>query len=429
MGRVSCSQLSPSRPVTLNAPVTPPPLCAAPKRGDLLASVMSARARSGDLFRLPIGRSELVFVCHPELAYDVLVHQKDVFVKSLPAAKPAGLQRVLGGGLLTVSGRESWFKSRRVLQPAFHARQIAGWTGKILRSGERLVTRLKSLGRMDLQAELLQAGLELSYELLFSLPPERVPDYPLKTSLSLATASEKQVRTANWANDAVISRILAERRALAGNYGDLLELLLTTRDADTGEGLSDRQIRDELLTLLAAGHETAANALSWALHLVYSHPEVLARLRAELNAQVPPSRRPYLRATFKEALRLYPVIPYAPRTPIRNTTLGGFDVKAGSKLLVCIYAVQRHPVFWEEPDAFQPERFLVELTQPQAYFPFGLGERFCLGRNLALLQGELWLSLLIRAFDMIFGAEPERKLAVSLAPRGGLPVRLEVRQP
>ena len=178
---------------------------------------------------------------------------------------------------------------------------------------------------------------------------------------------------------------------------------------------------------LGAGHETTAYALSWTLYLLFTAPEVLKTLQRELEQGSPKSLEnlPYLDAVFKEGLRLYPTIPATPRSAQQDTELGGFLIPKGSRVFVSVYAVHRHPDFWKAPNVFKPERFLDGSAQLEAYIPFGLGRRFCLGRNLARLQAKLVLALLVKKLELNFGTEPPRnRLAVSLSPRDPLLAKL-----
>lgn len=408
--------------------MTLPPVYKA-ERGDLLEHILQAQKVHGDLFYLQVAKSGYFVACHPDIAYDILVKQKAIFVKG-SEKQTKGLPAVLGQGLLTVTDSESWLAQRRVLQPLFHKEQLSVWTQHIFTVTEQLLSdwRTSGITQLDVSTELLKLGRTLMYRLLFSMADEQMARYPLTVPLSLVLANAKRVRLLNAQNDAVIYRLIAERRAAlaAGHrFDDVLTLLLESRDADTGAAMTDTQLRDELLTLLAAGHETTAYALSWTVWLLFNAPAALDKLRAELglftNTPFGAERLkqlPYLEAVFKEGLRLYPTIPATPRTALVDTQLAGFRIPAGSRIFVSIYALHRHQDLWPEPEVFKPERFLDGALRPEAYMPFGLGERFCLGRNLALLQGQLVLALLVQKLELGVTSEvPRNRLAVSLSPR------------
>jgi cytochrome P450 len=237
--------------------------------------------------------------------------------------------------------------------------------------------------------------------------------------------------------DELIYTLIDERkmaRARAQHFDDILEMLLEVQEHD--QTLNDQHIRDELLTIFAAGHETTAYALSWAFYALASHQTIQKTLQTELDSvlgkrklsQEALGQLPYNSAVFKETLRLYPTIPSAPRVTLEQTQLAGFDIPKGSRVLVSIYAIQRHPEFWSEPERFKPERFEQDPRHSYVYLPFGLGERFCLGHNLALLQGQLVLAQLARACHF---QPPEQVitpgLAISLFPRANLSLPISLR--
>ena len=411
-----------------------PPLApaAVTKRGDLLGSLLAGHAACGDLFRLRLGRNDLVFVCHPELAREVLVRRKDEFVKLGGDGQATGLGAVLGNGLLTNPDAESWFVQRRIVAPLFHRERSQGWARAVAEAGERLVRRCNQAtpgSAVDVVKALLETNLEIIGELVFSLPAEVARSSGLEVPLSLATARASEQRAKVAALDEKVAALVAQRRrarAAGQNFGDILDLLLEARDAETGAVMNERQLRDELLTLFAAGHETTANALTWTLYALAQHPQVQTTLHADLDiAPFPP---PYLQATFKEALRLYPAIPSAPRVTLQDNELGGYRLPKGARVFVSIYTIHRHRDFWQAPDSFRPERFLTEDKNP-AYFPFGLGSRFCVGRELALLTGHTLLAHLARHFH--FRLPPNLAftpaVAISLYPRGGLELLFEPR--
>jgi cytochrome P450 len=383
---------------------------------DFLRSLEQGQREHGDLFRMTFGSTDSYVVAHPDLAYEILVKQKNSFSK---LGSEAGLARVLSKGILTNADYESWFAHRRVLQPAFHKEAVAVWTKVIQDAGERCSQRWRRLPEntvVDIAEEMLVVTLELLYEIIFSLSPEEAKQYPISLPLTLATQRNSIVRAAKRKVDEAIYSLIAKRREDKGKeFGDLLELLRTAEDADTGERMTDEEIRDELATVFAAGHDTTSYALAWTLYLLTQHPDVLKKLREEVDA----GTAHYTAATFKEGLRLYPTIPSIPRLTLQDVTLAGFDIPAHSKMFISIYLVHRHPEFWQEANEFRPERFL-EISQRKAYIPFGLGERYCLGKNLATLQGQMLLATLVKEFDYELLEQPHPKVTVSLYPRDGI---------
>jgi cytochrome P450 len=403
---------------------------------DFLVLLEQAHRECGDVFRLKFGNNDTYVVAHPDLAYEILVKQKEKYSK---LGSEAGLARVLGKGILTNADYESWFTHRRVLQGAFHKDAVAMWAQFIQNAGERLIERWQKLPQeslIDIAEEMLAVTHRILYKIVFSLDAEEVEEYPIFLPLTLATRKTSLVREAKQKVDSVIYALIAKRReemSKGKTFGDLLEFLLEAKDADTGATMMDEEIRDELATVFAAGHDTTSYALTWTLYLLLQNPDVLAKLKREVDAVEMISLRtleslPYTLATFKEGLRLYPTIPSIPRLAFQDTMLGEFEILKDAKLFISIYLIHRHADFWQDAALFRPERFL-EISQPKAYIPFGLGERYCLGKNLAMLQGQLLLALLVKAFAYsLIDTNVQPKVTVSLFPREGMKMKVNSRQ-
>jgi cytochrome P450 len=259
------------------------------------------------------------------------------------------------------------------------------------------------------------------------------------------TAAGRKLLHAGRDLDRVVYRILRERRASGEDPGDVLSMLLGARDADSGEGLSDQELRDEVMTLFLAGHETTANALTWALALLSSHPEVAARLTQEVDAlegRAPSfedlSKLPYAMCVFKEALRLYPPAYIIGRTALTETRIGRHVLPRGQVAFINIYAIHRRPDLFPEPDLFRPERFLdgAEKRWPKgAYLPFGGGPRICVGNHFALMEGQLVLARLAQRFQLagsvqgmseaepLITLRPKHDVHMQVAPRAAAAVK------
>jgi cytochrome P450 len=258
-------------------------------------------------------------------------------------------------------------------------------------------------------------------------PPPRVP-----------TPRNRRQRAALRALDAAVYGIIAARRRGETSGDDLLGLLMSVRDEDTGACMSDQQLRDEVITLFVAGHETTAVALTWVWHLLAGHPDAAERVRAELTAvlgdrapvAVDLSKLPYARMVIDEAMRLYPPAWITNRQAIADDQVCGYHIPAGAILLVSPYVMHRHPAYWERPDAFEPERFAPECSAGRpayAYFPFGGGPRQCIGKGLALMEAQLILALVAQRFQLRHapGHQVEPQALLTLRPRGGLPMFVE----
>ena len=256
----------------------------------------------------------------------------------------------------------------------------------------------------------------------------------------LPTRSDRAWRAATAELDRVVYTIIGERRRSGEDRGDLLSMLMLARDEETGEQMDDRQLRDEVLTMLVAGHETTATALSWAWALLDAHPAVAARLHAELD-EVLGGRRPsvadvprlaYTRMVIDETMRLYPPVYILSRKVAADDAIGGYKIPGGSAVDISPYITHRHPDFWEEPERFDPERFAPERAAARhqyAYIPFSTGPRMCIGNSFALMEATLILATVARRFRprLPDGQMPAPLPLVTLRPAGGLPMVIERR--
>ena len=400
---------------------------------DFLKIIAYAHHHYGDLVGIPLGKNTIL-ASSPELAEAILIHKKELFVKLGGYGRRSSLQPILGQGLLTNTNYSSWFNQRKLLQPLFSYKSVIKMTNKILTAGERLLGNWQARDGqvIDLYQEMLTVTLDIIYDLVFSKP---LPKEPIIVPLSLATARANQVRQEVAKLDAKVYGYIEERRLSGQANSDLLDMLLTATDANTGEAMSDRQIRDEVLTIFSAGHETTAAALTWSWYCLIKHPKKLVVLKQEiakvLGDCVPCNKDleklPYTLAVIKESLRLYPTIPSCPRVTKEDTKLADYDIPRGSRILVSIYNIHRHRKFWSKPNEFQPERFLGKENFPKkAYIPFGIGQRHCLGRYLAMLESQLLLVLIAQnvEFELIEKEPVIKRVAISLFPYNGLKVRL-----
>jgi cytochrome P450 len=233
----------------------------------------------------------------------------------------------------------------------------------------------------------------------------------------------------------IVDRYIRDRRASGSDSGDLLSMLLAARDEETGEGMTDEQIRDEAMTILLAGHETTAVLLTWTFYLLSTHPEVARRHQAELAAVLggrPPefadlANLPYNRMIVDEALRLYPPAWVLARTPLVDDVVGDYRIPKGVSVYLSPFITHRHPDFWENPEGFDPERFTPERSagRPRyAYFPFGGGPRMCIGNNFALMEAQLILATIAQRYrlDLAAGYRPVFQPLITLRVRDGMPM-------
>lgn len=412
----------------------------------------------GDALRFRLGPKTLHLFSHPDLAEDILVQQADRFVKVYDPRRPVGLALVLGNGLVTSSG-EVWKRHRRIIQPVFHRSRMAAMADRMAQVGEQRIAGWADYGGqpVDIAAEMMQLALEVISQTMFTTSMaqhiERI-SHALRVSLKYAfdsfhnplripswvpTQRNREFRSVMQFMDGLIYGLLAERRRTGATHGDLLDLLLQARDEETGASLSDQELRDEALTIFAAGHETTANALAWTWYLLATHPEAKARFHEEvdlvLQGRTPNAddlqHLPYTRAIFDESLRLYPPAPAVQRKVATNTTVCGLPLPAGALVLVGTYNLHRHPTFWPNPEQFQPERWLdgERPAARYAYLPFGAGPRACVGIHFASVEGPLLLALIGRRYDLQLAQETvEPELMVTLRPKGGIRMMLQPRK-
>ena len=371
----------------------------------------------------------------------------------------------LANGLLTAEGEE-WRAQRRALAPLFSPRHVAGFAAAMDEAALRLVHRLLRRGGervVDMAVEMTRVTLDVLERTIFTHGLARDPD-ALGRAITryfdaigpvdpldvfglpdwLPRVGRLKARPALRFFDEVVSELMEARKALLASGrpapSDLLTLLLRARDPDTGRGLSDLDVRANIVTFIGAGHETTANALSWSLYLLSQSPEILDRVRDEIDdvvagapdAPVPTDRLTLTRAVVDEAMRLYPPVPFMSRAAIGEDRLGTMKIPAGSLVMIAPYVLHRHRRLWSEPDAFDPDRFLPgrrETIDRYAYLPFGAGQRVCIGASFSLQETVIVLARMVGAvrFELLPGHQVAPVQRVTLRPGGGLPMRIGAR--
>jgi len=414
----------------------------------------------GDLYRLKIGKRDLWVCSNPDLMHEVLVANRKWWkrIERMPDGTPFGLSLVLGDSSLTTEGKE-WQWRRRLINPMFHRERVDGMAPAMMQSGVQMLERLDVAAKdgepIDLLIEMKRVTQDIISRTMFSSDVGGDADrigtavddaiqYTSRRSrayvnvpLNWPTPAARRFARANGVIDELIYRDIAERRKGAGaDLQDLLGLLLNSVDEETGRRLSDEQIRNEVATVYGAGHETTANALTWAWHELMQHPAALARLQDEVadvgfdDSQLDIDRLPYSRAVFDETLRFRPPVPVNGRFAPVPTQLAGHEVEPGAVALLIVNNVHRHPDFWDNPDEFDPTRFLEPSDRHRfAWLPFGAGPHLCVGNHFATVEGTLLLALMASQFTFEPTVRLPRNpaLAVTMKPKGGLPVRVRRR--
>ncbi len=401
----------------------------------------------GDVVYLPLGRQHIYFVNHPDIIRDVLVTEQHKYKKSRMLERARVL---LGDGLLTSEG-SLHRRQRRLAQPAFHRERLAVYGATMVERARAACARWHEGQALDISQEMMRLTMDIVARTLFSAHVEdeagdigqamsdvlelfEVILLPFAEVLErFPLPSVRRFHRARELLDATIYRLIAERRASGEDKGDLLSMLLLARDEDGGGGMTDTQVRDEALTLFLAGHETTANALTWAWYLLSLNPGVEACFHAELDQVVGgrlPSAGdagclPYTAAVFAESLRLYPPAWGIGRRTLEDVELGGFPVAKGEIVLMSPYVTHRDPRWFPEPEAFRPERWLADdPARPKfAYFPFGGGARVCIGERFAWMEGVLLLAAIGQLWRLrLAGGPVEARALITLRPRYGMPM-------
>jgi len=417
---------------------------------DTLASFLRWRAEVGDVARLQMGTVTAHLIADPALVREILKDRHREFCK--PIQGRTNLSRVVGNGLLVSEG-DFWLRQRRIAQPAFHRRRIAGFGASMSTAATELGDEWARRGDepFDVAHDMMKITLRIVQETLLGTEPSEDADRIGESVSYVIGAINSRFRRfitppETWptpANrrfnehlgvlDDAVGSIIAKRRRDGADGDDLLSMLLRTEDEETGERMDDRQLRDEVMTIFLAGHETTANALSWTFYLLGKHPEVARRLRAELDdvlgGRAPTAddyrALPYTKMVFQEAMRLYPPAWIMARAPRRELELGGYVMEAGSRLFISPWVVHRNPRVWADPEGFDPERFRdPKAIDPFAYFPFGGGRRFCIGQGFAMMEGVLILASLCQRFrlELVGGHPVEPEALVTLRPKHGVKV-------
>ncbi len=413
--------------------------------------------RYGDTFRVRLGPRDVVCVVHPDAVEQVLMRNKDNYIKG---ATYKHLRLLTGDGLLTLEG-EPWRKRRRMAQPAFHKESIRALTASMVDVTrdvfDGLRARMPQGGTIEAHHEMMRLTLEIVGETLFDTRLGSSTDasahafgealellsnrgsIPVSIPMSVPTPGNLRLKRALKLLDEMVYGII--RRARAGTAKPtLLSMLIDARDAETGEALSDRELRDEVITLVLAGHETTALLITWGFTLLGRHPEVVARMRAQVDAvlgdRAPTAddlpRLPYLRQVVDEILRLRSPVWALGRDVVAEDTLCGFRVYPGETVMPLPYFTHRHPAFWDEPERFDPERFLPERAKARhhfAYYPFSVGPRMCIGNIFSLVEAQVILAMLLQRCDFSLPslAPVPPKALMTLRPSGPVNVQLRWR--
>src|SRR5712692_5711704 len=421
---------------------------------DPLSFLTAISREYGDIVTMSFYKFRVYYVSHPDYIEEVLVNQARKFIKGRILRANKGL---FGNGLLTSEG-DFWLRQRRLAQPAFHRARIAAYGETMVRFTERLIEGWRDGETRDIHAEMMRLTLQIVAKTLFDAHVDgdvQQVGHALEAIMEFNSDFRRLILTPSWLPtlrnlraalairrlNKIIYRIIDQRRAAGGDAGDLLSMLLHAQDED-GSRMTDRQLRDEVITLFLAGHETTALALSWTWWLLAQNPQAEAKLYAELDA-VLAGRSPtledlpklrYTDHVISESMRLYPPAWGMARLAIEDAEIGGYRIPKGSGVSLSQWVVHRDLRWFEAPQEFRPERWEGDLLKrlPRfAYFPFGGGPRQCIGNTFALMEAGLLLATIAQKFRVRL--VPDQKIepvaSITLRPRHGIRVTLEARHP
>lgn len=420
---------------------------------DRLGLMTGVAADHGDVVRFTMGPKVLWFLNHPDHAKQILADNADNYHKGIGLIHA---KKVLGEGLLTSEG-QLWRRQRRTIAPAFNRERLARFAGVVVQEAGTLTARWRRLSAtgasepLDVVAEMTGLTLGVMGRTLLDTDLgayesmghafDVVQDQAMweMTTLNMVPAVTPlprnfRFRAARRELERIVTEIVAGRQGRTDG-DDALSRLLADLATEPDEAVRRRRLRDELLTILLAGHETTASTLSWCWYLISQHPEVGERMHEEavrvLGDRLPVHedlhRLTYTTQVIQETMRLYPPVWILPRRALAPDEVDGYPIPAGADVLICPYTLHRHPDFWPEPERFDPDRFATDRAAARhryAYIPFGAGPRFCVGNNLGMMEAVFVTAMAAREFrlELLAGREVIADPMLSLRVRGGLPM-------
>jgi cytochrome P450 len=400
----------------------------------------------------------IVFINDPEYIREILINQASSFVKERTVRR---MKILLGEGLIT-SDDPIHIRQRRIAAPAFHRQRIAAYGDQIVASAAAHRNRWQPGQSIDISAAMMSLSLEIVARTLFNTEVtddiRRINDevntimdlynfivaFPkIESFLHLPIPGLIKFRKSKTRLDAVVNRLIAEHKASGVDRGDLLSMLLSSRDEEDAQhtGMSDEQVRDEVLTIFLAGYETVANALTWTWYLLSQNPAAETKLHAELDTVIGAHRLPtlsdypnlrYTEQVFAESMRLYPPAWAMGRMSTKPVTLGPYRIPPGAHFFFSQYMMSRSPEYYPDPLRFDPERFTPEnkAARPKfTYFPFGGGSRQCIGEGFAWMEGVLSIATIAQRWRMTYldTVPPTPQAKITLRPRNPLMMQLTSR--
>lgn len=427
-------------------------------RQDPLSFLQAAANDFGEVVSIRFGPSRTIYLINnPEMIREVLVAKEKHFkkAKGLQVAKV-----VVGEGILTSEG-EKHLRQRRLMSPFFQKGKVSRYADSMVKHTEKMIERWRDGDERNISQDMMELTLSIITETMFGTDVRdelvnigesieiglhyvsRKESSFLDLPLSFPTKMNRQFQQSAETLDRVIYSIIEKRRNSPNQEReDLLSKLLSARDEADGTGMTDEQVRDEVMTIFLAGHETTANTLSWTWYLLATYPEVEHKFWAELD-RVLGGRKPtyedlenlpYLNHIIQESLRLYPAAWVINREVVEDVEIGNYRFAKGDTLMMSQFVMHRNPDYFQRPEDFVPERFeddLLKKIPPFAYFPFGGGSRVCIGNHFALMETALILATIGQKYELQFLGDPatvEPEPLVTLRPKNGIPMTVKKRK-
>ncbi len=413
----------------------------------------------GDVYELDLGFVSIVMLNHPDYAQQILRDNPRNYAKG--GEMWDSVRQIVGDGLVTSEGAY-WRRQRRMIQPHFHRKHLAGLTQFILQAIEDGMNEWENYAHSDQPFDIAKAYSHITMKVIMrsmfgrtlsdadaDLMGEAMGytlDYTIKNMVLgklpewMPVPGRKRFREMLTRVDEFLYGLIDQRRREDSDSDDLLNMFLSLIDDETGEPLSDKEIRDEVATIFLAGYETTSIAMTWATHMLLEHRDILKTMHTQVDEVLgkrPPQfgdlmRLTYPRMVMEETMRLYPPVYWLPRTAVEDDTIGGYRIKAGQMVAAVPLTIHRHPDFWVEPDTFNPINFApdnVKSRHPLAWMPFGAGQRLCIGKDFAMMEGAMILSRLTQRYLIhpVPDHQPKTALSATLATKDGVWVRLEKR--
>ncbi|MBX2997672.1 MAG: cytochrome P450 [Caldilineaceae bacterium] len=449
-----------------SAPALPPTVGGMPLIGALPRLIKgkfdfleAARQKEGDIYRLDLGFADAIVLCHPRHAQHVLLDNMKNYAKG--GAMWDSVRTMLGNGL-PVSEGAFWRRQRRMIQPAFHHQRLMAIADQMVAAIDESLERWEPYAQSGEPIDVAQAfthmtmnvlvrtmfgselkageaeavGAELTYAIDFMLRAMMTNSLPAWMPVPGRARYQQAIRVI----DEVVFNVIERGRQEKGAGDNMLSMLLEMVDEESGERMTDAELRDEAVSLFLAGYETTSVAMSWALHFMTQQPEIRQRLQQEVDT-VLGERKPtmmdlrqitYARNIMQESMRLYPPAYWIPRTAVEDDVIDGYHIPAGKMVAVMSQVIQRHPEQWEDPHVFDPDRFLPARSEGRhklAWLPFGAGQRLCIGREFALMEGPFILARLMQRYEPV--AVPEKvaqmHIGLTIRTKDGVWVKLNKR--